>query len=86
MGENRTGHSDLRVISVIRFKSEASIRRIAQNEEDGLHGGRGAPISSSIEFYAWLFFFFHWVYMIFKSECFFNEIFLRQQRRENATG
>ena len=56
MGQNRTGHSDLRVISVIQFKSEASIRRIAQNEEDGLHGGRGAPISSSIEFYTWLFF------------------------------
>lgn len=57
MGENRTGHSDWRVISVIQFKSEASIRRIAQNEEDGLHGGRGAHISSSIEFYTWLFFF-----------------------------
>ena len=51
MGENRTGHSDLRVISVTQLKSEASVRRIAQNEEDGLHGGRGAPISSSIEFY-----------------------------------
>lgn len=68
------------------MKPGASLRRTVQNEKDGLNGGRGATISSSIEFYIYIYFILKWAYMIFKSECLFNKIFQGCKRERMQQG